>query len=400
MTLLRAVGARLRVEWVSRDTRVIAVMAVLAVLANVLGARIGDGPFDAARAITIAIDPVKRFSPLVTGMLAALIAARDAEVDSVELGHSAGIHRSFGFATQFWTAIAATAVVLVGALGAAAFTGMALEQNGGGVGPRNPLVASLLIPIPIWVLVGAAAGNVGRTRGRAAALFAGALLTVLLVTRLALTVPAMKWLHVATPSGLHYIVETGYSLGILPARAPALLVVAGAAGWIALPLLARAWAHRRRLEPWRRRAPNPRRRVLALVALAPFFGWAAPTPFARVIPWQYSPTWVFDQATRTTPDRTVRTFIAALRVGDNTRAAEVTASGDVAWTLGLLGPAWSPPPPDAKVEIDRHDEVAGTVAVRWVSNASPRLVRACTTRFQTGWRIDHFTTENSCDPLA
>ena len=52
------------------------------------------------------------------------------------------------------------------------------------------------------------------------------------------------------------------------------------------------------------------------------------------------------------------------------------------------------------MEIDRLDDVAGTVAVRWVTSASPRLVRACTTRFQKGWRIDHFTTENSCDPLA
>lgn len=398
MTLLRAVGARLRVEWVSRDTRVIAVMVVLAVLGRVLGTR-GDGPLDAARAFTDAADPLTRFSPLVFGVLAALIAARDAEVDFVELGHSAGIDRSFAFATQFWTAAATAAAVLAAALGSAALLGVVLENDGGGFGPRNPVVASLLIPVPIWVLVGIAAGNVGRTRGRAAALFAGVLLTVLLVARLALTVPVMKWLHLVTPSGLHHVVEDGYKVGILPRRAPALLVVAGAAGWIALPLLARAWAHRRRLEPWRRRAPNPRRRVLALIAFAPLFGWAAPTPFARVIPWQYSPTWVFDQATRTTPDRTVRTFIAALRAGDGARAAEVTASGDVAWTLGLLGPAWSPPPPDASVEIDRLDEVAGTVAVRWVSG-HPRLVRACTTRFQKGWRIDHFTTTNSCDPLA
>jgi hypothetical protein len=396
MRLRYAILARARVEWASWDTRLL--LGAATVVSLVRQFALFDVAYPGLRpAFGLIAADLALLAPVVVTALAALIAGRDEEAGAPADAFVAGIPRSDVYIVQLGTAVALSVVAIASALAVTSAVGLVR----GGLGPvpinAGRTLTATLLPLPVWAAFGVALGGIGRSRAKGLAGAACVITTAVLLERLAYSVPLLRWVNATTPYGLFILADKGYHTYTLPGHAPALFVVAAAAGWGAAAFAARAVVDRRRVLSARPARPRSRRTVAASLMVAPLFGWAAPTPFARVIPWQYSPTWVFDQATRHTPDVVAAAFIGALRRGDTAAADGLSTSGDSRTALGLLARAWSPVPRPRIIELDRHDTVAGTVVVTWhTDRAGDDSVRLCGVRFPAGWRIDHVTSTPSC----
>lgn len=388
-----AVRTRLAVEWASRDVRALLLLGSSVAVFGAMGNVSGNETATPSGAATLAAVTLLTLWPLVVGGLAALIAARDEEVGAPALAFTSGIPRGDVVWVQAWAALALAAGLALATLVTTAAVTAALRGFGGGKLGVDILVA-MTLSAPLWAVAGILIGSRAGSRAKALGVLTAVVLVLVLVLRLAVSIPVFRWVNVALPLGFGEALVDGFNRSDFPDNVHPVLLLGFAVVDLAIPL-ALALRHAQRRRRLGGDARRSRRALLAAFVLAPAFGYVAPSAFVSVIPWRLSPTWILDEASGATPDRSVRSFVDALAAGDKAEAATWTASGSTDETLGLLADAWSPMP-EVEVVLHKKAPVAGTVRVTWRGANGVHTVWACSARFLDGWRVARFTSRTSC----
>lgn len=398
---------RIRIEARSRDYPLVFGAALLLVgirVAATVRVSAADGLFAATHSAALAL---LQFAPLCLCLPGALAAARDHEARLGEQLAPAQVPRHWLLRQQAVVAVSLAGAVAVTASFLAAAAGLVVRGTGFEPEGWSVAVATLLCLVPVWAAWGLVAARLARTRPLVPLLVLAFWLVLLVIERLAVAVPVVRWLHLVSPIGLADFLMSGTHLTSLPGHIPgavALLVPIVALGvpLVLVPLVrgrdrARTSARRVRTRTtssaWRRSGAPA---AAAFVAACLLFGFAAPSAVATVIPWRLSPTWLIDEAVGTLPDAPVRRFFLALQEGDTRTADEMTLVGDHVRTLGVLRAALERPPRDLRIAIDRNAPVAGTLRVRWTGPHEQHEVLACTVRQPRGWKLAVFSSGPTC----
>lgn len=394
----RPVLQRLRIELASRDLVFVATLIVGVAVVQAIG-DIGGPTTGFVGVMGSSLEILVALWPIVGALPAALIAARDEESGvrealaangrPVEAMRDAGLLAGMGLSLALIVSFTAS-TGLVGLTGGA-------EIDSFSVGVFLRYATALVVTTPVLAAFGMAVGRLTRSRAGAVGVLAGAALLAEVIATLATVIPVARWLHLGTPVGLLDLLANGLGAENLPRHVSPYPVVAWMAVLMAGSLGLVRWADRRPA-PRRRRPrsmPTPARWA-AVAGGAVAFGFVGPTVAVDALPWQYSPTWVLDQASKNTPDLTVAEFLDHAVDGRIDEADALTIEHDAGRTLGPLGEVLASLR-NAKVDILRQADVAGTVSVSWPdARGAIHEVRACTVRTTTGWRVAHFTSRPQC----
>jgi hypothetical protein len=379
----KLVRLKLAVEARSRDTRLLAAatagLAVLRAWDAVAGHVNTVGPQVAELLVALA--------PPVVATLAALSLARDRAAGVFTVVSRQGVRPGW------WAHVAVSAatgfIVVACAFALVSLPAGALSSQGVGLADSGHLLASLVVAVLLWALIGTAVGSYSRSRAGAVAGVLGLLTLDVALERLATSLPAFRWPYALTPLGLARVAADGRSPVVIPESLSLIAVVAAVAVTVAAAL---AFAARPvgRSDRARRTRAWPRMVAVVLAFSIPVGAGAGPV-LAAVLPWRASPPWLVDVLNGRTPDAAVRTTLAdaaAHRTDPDNRS------------VALLGPVAQTLPADVKtidVTTDLRAKRAGEVGVVWrlSGRASVRLL-ACATRAPRGWRVVDFRRTGEC----